>query len=99
MFGIRACNARGINPKSLILCALPPLLRRSRATFNKKFPNILVFGSAYERFIEEILAPRFLDRLLGEFDRLDDYAKKGDTTTVQVPESVKIASEKLSDIS
>ena len=93
--GIRASEADGLHPTSLILCAMSPLLRRSIATFHKQFPDISVHGSAFEIPAEEFFAPSRLKRITGEFDRLHDYAEKGDIVPVEIPEPVRRATEEL----
>jgi len=63
LLGIAACHSIGFNPKSLILCAMPPLLKRSCATFRKQFPDIIVYGSAFP-MPEEWFTFRHIGRLL-----------------------------------
>ena len=71
---------------------MPPLLRRSYATFRKQFPEIAACGSAFDVSIEEYSNPfERIRRILGEFDRFDEYEKKGDIAKVLVPDSVKSA--------
>ncbi len=95
LLGIAAGKRGGFRPKSLILCALPPLLRRSIATFQKQFPDISVCGSAFAMPVDEFLAPPRLKRIIGEFDRLRNYAEKGDIAPVEIPNSVQQAIDKL----
>ena len=47
LFGLKTCHVLDFFPKSLTLCALPPLLKRCEATFQKQFPNIAVYKSAF----------------------------------------------------
>ncbi|OGN19305.1 MAG: hypothetical protein A3I32_02740 [Candidatus Yanofskybacteria bacterium RIFCSPLOWO2_02_FULL_45_10] len=98
IFGMRACSVNGINPESLILCAMPPLLRRSCATFRKQFPAISVCGSAFLMSPEEFLTPSRLLRVIGEFDRLKIYSEKGDVVPVVIPEKVLLALEKIKEV-
>lgn len=94
IFGMDACRKAGFFPKSLLIVAVPPLLRRSCATFRKQFPDINVFGSAFP-IPENWYEPRRILRLLAEFDRLDEYAKKGDIVSVKIPEEVSSAAKKI----
>ncbi len=94
LLGIAACQEMGIHPKSLILCAMPPLLRRSCATFRKQFPEITVYGSAFP-MPKEWFTARRIDRLLGELERLDDYVKKGDIVKVEIPHEVRSSAETI----
>jgi len=93
LFGIETCRENGLYPKSLILCSLPPLLRRSIATFGKCFPGIQVWGSAFEICLEEYLP--HTQRILAEFSRFEEYAQKGHIMPVFVPEKVAEAIEKI----
>ncbi|MEK7180610.1 MAG: YdcF family protein, partial [Patescibacteria group bacterium] len=92
--GIMACHAIGFFPKTLVLCALPPLLLRTHATFQKQFPEIAVYGSAFPMPSKWFTDTR-MKRLLGEFDRLKNYAKKGDISYVEIPEKVLLAKENI----
>ena len=94
LLGMSVCHNAGVNPKSVILCAMPPLLRRSCATFRKQFPEITVYGSAFP-MPQEWLTFRRISRLLGELERLDEYAKKGDIVKVEIPDDVISSMEKI----
>lgn len=94
LLGIAACRNIGFNPKSLILCAMPPLLRRSCATFRKQFPDITVYGSAFS-MPEEWFTSRRINRLLGELERLEEYAKSGNILPVEIPAEVASAAKKV----
>ncbi|MEK7197978.1 MAG: YdcF family protein [Patescibacteria group bacterium] len=94
LLGMAKCRNAGVNPKSVILCAMPPLLQRSCATFRKQFPDITVYGSAFSMPQEWFTLHR-INRLLGELERLDEYAKKGDIVKVEIPNKVLSAAEKI----
>ncbi len=94
LLGMAACHKIGFNPRSLILCAVPPLLRRSCATFRKQFPDVAVYGSAFP-IPEEWFTLHRVGRLLGELERLNEYAKKGDIVPVEIPAEVVSAVEKV----
>lgn len=74
LFGIKVCHDNNFHPKSLIIVAIPPLLRRSRATFEKQFPSIKIYSSGPDIPLEEYL--QHTKRILEEFDRFDEYSKK-----------------------
>ena len=60
--------------------------------FRKQFPEIAIYGSAFDILIEEYSnSPERIQRILGEFDRFEEYEKKGDIAKVLVPDSVKSA--------
>ena len=88
VFGMKACNIKEFFPKTLILCAIPPLLRRSCATFHKQFPELTVYGSAFTIPTNEYLTLSRVQRILEEFDRFDKYSKKGDIQPIKVPDNV-----------
>jgi len=97
LLSVAAYRSMGFNPKSLILCAMPPLLRRSCATFRKQFPDITIYGSAFP-MPQEWFTPRRISRLLGELERLNEYAKNGDIVPVEIPAEVVSAAEKIRQI-
>jgi len=86
LFGMKICHERNFYPKSLILVAMPPLLRRSRAIFEKHFPEIKIHGSAFNMPPEEYGI--HIKRLLEEFDRFGPYAEKGDIQNIKIPGKV-----------
>jgi hypothetical protein len=88
LLGMKAAHLTGFYPKSLVLVALPPHLRRCRATFAKHFPNIQTFGSAFSIDEDEWQSEHRINRILGEIDRLKEYAKRGDMALVNIPEEV-----------
>ncbi len=94
LMGMMAAGKTGVNPKSIILCAMPPLLRRSCATFRKQFPEIVVYGSAFP-LPESWFTPSRVNRLTTEVDRLINYAQKGDIVEVVIPNQVLSAVERI----
>ncbi|HUT96250.1 MAG TPA: YdcF family protein [Candidatus Paceibacterota bacterium] len=93
LFGIKTCHDNNFFPNSLIIVAVPPLLRRSRATFEKQFPNIKIYSSSPDIPLEEYL--QHAKRILEEFDRFDEYSKKGDIASVKVPQGVQDAIQSI----
>jgi uncharacterized SAM-binding protein YcdF (DUF218 family) len=89
LFGIRAAEDHNFYPKSLISVAMSPLLRRSRATFNKQFSGIEIYNSSPNISLSEF--SNHTARILEEFDRLEEYSKKGDIEPVEIPEKIKRA--------
>jgi len=88
VLGMKAAHNAGFYPKSLILVALSPLLRRARATFKKQFPDITTYGSASPIGRDINNDERLIERMLGEIDRLKEYAEKGDIVAIEIPEKV-----------
>lgn len=89
LFGMSTCNRQGFYPKSLVLCPIPPLCCRSLATFRKQFPKIQVFAYTFEFPIENYLPPDRIKRVLGEFERFNEYAAKGDMIEITVPQNIQ----------
>jgi uncharacterized SAM-binding protein YcdF (DUF218 family) len=97
LFGMNKIINEGENIESLIICSLPPQLRRSRATFIKNFPNIKTYGSTFDTGIEDYMKLSIIKRLIGEFDRFDEYFEKGDIDKVEIPENVEFAVNRIKD--
>ena len=95
LLGVNAMHATGFYCHSLILCAMPYLLRRSRATFRKHFPDIQVCSSAFTMPLVEYLTTDRLQRIVGEFDRMREYAEKRDIANVLMPAKVNQALQNL----
>lgn len=93
LFGIKTCHDNNFYPNSLIIVAIPPLLRRSRATFEKQFPNIKTYSSGPDISLEEYL--QHTKRILEEFDRFDEYSKKGDIASVKIPQDIRDAIQSI----
>jgi len=73
---------------------MPPLLKRASATFKKNFPEIIVYGSTFKMPSRWVTFDR-INRLLGEIDRLNEYAKKGDIVKVEIPDDIISAIEEI----
>ena len=86
-----------IHPKSLLLCAHATCLRRSKATFNKQFPDIETICSPHP-IPKGFWTPHRIKDLLGEFKRLKIYAEKGDIAQVDVPREVQEIVDELIDV-
>ena len=93
--GIDKSREEGLDPKSLIICAVPALLRRSKATFSKQFPDINIYGSAFDLNTEEYMTLPRIKRLMGEFDRFKEYHEKGDMEKIDIPEDVESAIKEI----
>lgn len=98
LFGIKACQKVNFNPKSLILVAAPPLLRRSCATFRKQFPAISVCGSDCRLPAKEYLHINRIQRLLDEFKRFEEYSQKGDIECINIPEKINLSIKRIKSI-
>jgi uncharacterized SAM-binding protein YcdF (DUF218 family) len=93
--GRKVWQEAGLNPKIAIACAIPPLLRRSCATLRKQCPGVVVYGSAFKFPIEEWTSWERLLRMVGEIDRLEAYAEKGDIEAVEIPANVQDAAKTI----
>ena len=97
LFGMRAVEKADVEVQSVILCAMPPLLRRSLATFQKHFPRISTQTTGFALGVDEFSDKKYIQRLLGEFERFIEYAEKGDMERVEVPFEVQEAEQILRD--
>jgi len=94
IFGMDVCNKAGLQPKTLILVAIPYLLRRARACFVKNFPNIKIFASAMP--VDEVFfTPYRVSRVKGELLRLVKYAELGTITPTVIPGNIQHAADAL----
>jgi len=98
LFGMKKSFEYGIQPKSLTLVCMPFLLKRSKATFSKQFPKIKLYGSSFKMEKINWNNTNFVDRLLAEIDRLDNYAVKGDIKKVRIPLAVRKAYSEIKNI-
>jgi len=94
VFGMQACKDAGFFPKSLILVAVPYLLRRARAGFTKNFPDIKIYGSAMP-VAEDFFTPYRIKRIKGELPRLIKYAESGTIIATAIPDDIKKSAELL----
>jgi uncharacterized SAM-binding protein YcdF (DUF218 family) len=93
--GIGMCHEKKFFPHSLTVCAFPPKLQRTYATFQKHFPKIHVYGTGFKMNVMEHWCTRLshIHRLLGELNRIRECSKRGDISEVKIPTWV-ISSEK-----
>ena len=94
-FGMQVARMAGRLPRSVILSAIPPLLRRARATFRKHFPDVEVFGSAFDLPSDWYTVRRINRFVLGEIDRLRNYAGQGHIAHVPISEELLVAVERV----
>lgn len=96
-FGIQACHQNNFFPNSLILCAMPPLLKRACLTFKKQFPNINIYGSKFDMPRDWFIASK-IKRVLEELDRIEEYGDKGDVSKIEIPKNVLKAAEAIKNL-
>ena len=96
ILGMKTAYQHDFYPSSIIVVALPPLLRRARATFAKHCPEIKTFGSSFNVPENEWRDVRRIRRVLGEIDRLKQYAEKKDIIGIKIPPEIKSAYRKVS---
>jgi uncharacterized SAM-binding protein YcdF (DUF218 family) len=75
--------------ENVVLCALPPLLRRTEATFRKQFPEVSIFTSAFP-LPDDWWTKKRVVRFMQEIDRMDEYGRKGDMCIVDIPEYIRV---------
>lgn len=92
IFGMQACKDAAFSPASIVIVAIPYLLRRARATFAKNFPDVKIYGSAMP-VGEDFFTPYRLERIKGELPRLVKYAEGGTIVPTIIPEDVKKSAE------
>jgi uncharacterized SAM-binding protein YcdF (DUF218 family) len=90
IFGMKACEEINFNPKTLILTSIPYLLRRARSCFAKNFSEIKIYGSAMQ-VDDAFFTPFRIERIKGEFPRLEKYAEEGSIAPSVIPEEIKEA--------
>ncbi len=97
VFGLRLAEKHHLQLNSVLICAVPILLRRAAATFFKVRQTTWPFPAYYldPRFEENNLQGERIIRMLGEIERLASYAEKGDIVETEIPENVMSAVEIL----
>ena len=99
-FGMKRLLEHTKNPSALTLVSAPFSMRRCVATFNKQFPEISVTPcppqiSASDYSDRE--PNEFALRLVGEIERLKNYAELGYITKTNIPEEVELATQRISN--
>lgn len=94
IFGMQVCEKVKFYPKTLIIVAVPYLLRRARACFAKNFPEIKIYGSAMP-VNDAFFTPHRIQRIKGELSRLLEYAKMGHLVETNIPHDVQAAASFL----
>lgn len=99
VFGMRTLQEQGIEPRKVILCAHVHLLRRAKATFKQHFPTVETFAVPYEihDLEDEFWIQDRISRMLLEFDRMKEFAEKGDIAHVDVPKEIKEAAQNVKE--
>jgi len=98
VFGIEACYKVGFYPQTLVISSIPALMLRSLVTFRKQFPGINVSASTFDINSEEYTESERILRILEEFDRFEEYARKGDVEPVNVPKEISKAVEYIKSV-
>lgn len=92
ILGMDTLKASGVIPKSLVLVAVPYLLRRARACFVKNFPDVKIYGSAMS-VDEDFFTSYRLERIKGELPRLVKYAEGGTIAPTVIPDDITKSAE------
>ncbi|NMB57431.1 YdcF family protein [Candidatus Beckwithbacteria bacterium] len=88
-FAIPMMKNAGIDPKNVILIALPIHQRRAWATMQKQNPTIEFINIPSDQQL--IINQTTLDRIISEMARFDKYANKGDIIKQKIPKTVEKA--------
>jgi hypothetical protein len=98
ILGMAVLKEQNINVNKAILVGKPFMMRRSLATFQKQFPEVVLLSCPPQgpiiKFIDRARSV-FAGRLLNELARLKTYAEKGDITEQPLPESVQAGADNL----
>jgi uncharacterized SAM-binding protein YcdF (DUF218 family) len=92
-FSLDVLRSIGVQPRSVILVALPFAERRILALCKKQFPEIRVLMSSsdvsYEEFPAQLIdRQEALNLIVGEIDRLDTFPSKGFSVPGMVPRDI-----------
>jgi uncharacterized SAM-binding protein YcdF (DUF218 family) len=100
LFTDRLLQAKKLNPKSFIVVQKPYMERRSFATFKKHWPDkeLIVTSPqiSFENYAtKEIPMEKVIDIMVGDFQRIMLYPKKGFQIYQDIPPDVKEAFDEL----
>jgi hypothetical protein len=79
--------------KKVIAVSKPFHMRRVLATFNKQYPQLSVLCCPPELMYENLDDQEkeyYFDRMLGEVNRLSEYAQKGDIVSQKIPSNITV---------
>jgi uncharacterized SAM-binding protein YcdF (DUF218 family) len=91
---------RGIIPRSVLLMSRPYQQRRAFATCRKIWPEVEVLCASRPLSLDEYVvtigdARRVIDMLVGDTQRIDEYARRGFAIPQEMPDDVRSAFERL----
>lgn len=94
----------GIDPKSILLISRPYQQRRAYATCRKVWPEIEVLCGSRPLPLDEYVdssgdVNRMINMLVGDTQRITEYAKRGFAIEQEMPDEVQAAYERLVDAS
>jgi uncharacterized SAM-binding protein YcdF (DUF218 family) len=92
----------GIHPASVMLISRPYQQRRAYATCRKVWPEVEVICSSRPLPLDEYVASigdvdRVINMLVGDTQRITEYARRGFAIEQDVPEPVQLAYQRLVD--
>ena len=93
-------DSRGIEPKSAIVMSRPYQQRRACATAGKVWPQLRVICASNPLGLDEYVrsigdVKKVIDMLVGDTQRIDEYARRGFAVNQDVPAAVKAAYGRL----
>ncbi|MEV6488817.1 YdcF family protein [Actinoplanes sp. NPDC051633] len=92
--------AKGVEARSIILMSRPYQQRRAYATCRKVWPTVKVICASLPLSLDEYVAnigdvKKVIDMLVGDTQRIDEYARRGFAIPQDVPADVKGAFDRL----
>jgi uncharacterized SAM-binding protein YcdF (DUF218 family) len=93
---------RGVVPSSVVLMSRPYQQRRAFATCRKVWPEVEVRCASRPQSLDEYVASigdvkRVIDMLVGDTQRIEEYARRGYAIPQEVPADVRAAYDRLVD--
>ncbi len=92
----------GVEPRSVVLMSRPYQQRRAFATCKKVWPEVEVLCASRPLSLEDYVVSigdvkRVIDMLVGDTQRIEEYARRGYAIPQEVPADVRAAYDRLVD--
>ncbi len=92
----------GVKPRSVLLMSRPYQQRRAFATCKKVWPEVEVLCASRPLSLDDYVVSigdvkRVIDMLVGDTQRIEEYARRGYAIPQEVPADVRTAYERLVD--
>jgi uncharacterized SAM-binding protein YcdF (DUF218 family) len=101
-FAREVLAAHGLWPSSVLLMSRPYQQRRAFATCRKRWPEVEVLCASRPLSLDDYVlsigdVKRIIDMLVGDTQRIEEYAARGYAIPQEVPDDVRAAYERLVD--